>query len=179
MNKHKFLSAIQSRVARTAVGASAARGRGNKGTVVQVRSFLRALDLRPFGTSNSRAFLRQLDLQTESLRQTLPSPHWGLSRKAMNLFLMDCFYNRYLAEAFRLQKAEHLLELPLDSFTAAKLVSLPSVALPHWPGVKHLTPEVSGQFQQAATDEAVRLSVARVHLDALWWSVARDDAVGV
>jgi hypothetical protein len=42
--------------------------------------------------------------------------------------------------------------------------------------VKHLTPDVSSLFQNAAEEEAARHNIARVHLDALWWSVARDGA---
>ena len=41
--------------------------------------------------------------------------------------------------------------------------------LPRWPGVKHLTPEISDQYQQEAEREAKRRKIARVHLDAYWW----------
>jgi len=114
---HDVIRMVKSRVARAAVGASAVRGRGNKGTVEVARRFFRRVDLRRFATSNPEVFSAQLDRHTERLRRCLPNPRWGLARKAINLFLMDCFYNRYLSEAFGLCEAESLLELPLDSFT--------------------------------------------------------------
>ena len=138
--EQKLLRLIQSRVARTAVGASAVRGRGNEGTVEVTRGFFRTIDLRRFGTSDPEAFATQLDRHTERLRKRLPNPRWGLARKAMNLFLMDCFYNRFLSEEFRVCDAEPLLELPLDSVTGRQLASLKDAALPAWPGVKYLTP---------------------------------------
>jgi len=47
-------------------------------------------------------------------------------------------------------------------------------SLPPWPGVRHLTPDLSATFQAAATPEAKKKGIARVHLDAIWWSVSRD-----
>ncbi|MNL21809.1 hypothetical protein D3C87_1431170 [compost metagenome] len=42
-------------------------------------------------------------------------------------------------------------------------------ALPAWPGVKRLTPEVSAKLQNAALQIANSLDVARVHLDVRYW----------
>jgi len=177
MTGDEFLQAIQSRSARIAVGASAVRGRGNVGTVPAARNFLRALKLAPFGVSNRAAFARELDRATDALRMALPSKarHWGLARKLLNIFLRDCLYTSYIDTAYNMQRAQALLELPLDSITAKELRrSVGGGRLPAWPGVKHLTPEISALFQQVATREAQRRGIARVHLDAVWWSVSRD-----
>ena len=93
----------------------------------------------------------------------------------LNIFLRDCVYTAYLTDRFRLEKLEPKLELPLDSITAKALKRTASRGvLPPWPGVKHLSPFTSKVFQAAAANEATRLGIARVHLDAVWWSLDRD-----
>ena len=169
---------IQSRAARIAVGPSTLRGRGNAGSVEAARNFLRRLDLSSFGINDADTFTSELNRATEMLRTALPqgAQHWGIARKALNIFLRDCFYTSYLMSAFRLDLAESFLELPLDSITAKQLCDAADGKLLRWPGVKHLTMPLSEQFQRVAADEARKLQIARVHLDAFWWSVARDDA---
>lgn len=176
MRKRDFLEAVQSRVARIAVSASAVRGRGHKGTVAAARNFLRQLDLAAFGVKPP-VFRRALDRETKSLLAELPqgARHWGIARKLLNIFLRDCLYTIYLESAFRLSRAEEAFEIPLDSITALQLKrAVGRGALPPWPGVKHLTPLLSNQFQEAAAAEATKMRLARVHLDAVWWSLARD-----
>src|SRR5947209_9920401 len=175
MTQDKFLKMIQSRAARTCIGPSTVRGRGNAGAVDAARSFLRRLDLAPFGVSDSASFEAQLNRTTEELRTALPRDcqHWGMARKILNIFLLDCLYTSYLVSAFRLDRAEQFLELPLDSITAKalrKVATQRGVTLPTWPGVKHLTMPVSASYQKVAADEASHKRIARVHLDAFWWS---------
>jgi len=175
-----FLRAIQSRAARIAVGPSTVRGQGGKGVVKAGRGFLRQLNLRQFATGDPRRFNRTLDRVTESLKKALPRParSWGLARKVLNIFLRDCLYTVYLRNAYRLGRAEHLLELPLDSITARQLKrEFGRGALPGWPGVKHNTPGLSREFQDAALVIAKAKGLARIHLDAYWWSQSRDDEV--
>jgi hypothetical protein len=177
MTKSAFLRTVQSRTARVAIGASAVRGRGNAGTVAASRTFLRSLPLQRFAVRNARKFAQALDRTTNDLRTALPrtAQHWGLARKILNIFLRDCLYTTYLAEAYRLQRAEPLLELPLDSITAGQLRRVAGRgALPRWPGVRHVTPDISAQFQAVAAKEAGDRKIARIHLDALWWSAGRD-----
>jgi hypothetical protein len=89
----------------------------------------------------------------------------------LNIFLRDALYNSYLRTPYHLDRAEALLELPLDSITAKRLRHVVGAdQLPRWPGVKHLSPTVSGQYQTAATAVAQQMNVARVHLDAMWWA---------
>jgi hypothetical protein len=176
MTDLEFLEAVQSRAARIAVGASTVRGRGNKGAVAAAREHLRSLDLKQFGSA-SQAFATKLDQATEALRAALPrgARHWGVARKVLNIFLRDCLYTTYLNEAFGLRSSEHSFELPLDSITVKHLKrSAGRGTLPPWLGVKHLEPSVSATYQAAAAQEAAKKHTARVHLDALWWSVSRD-----
>ncbi|MEO8497284.1 MAG: hypothetical protein ABI614_19615 [Planctomycetota bacterium] len=181
MADEQLLRAIQSRVARIAVGASTVRGRGNAGTVAAARVFLRKLDLRAFGEPSSKRFFSSLDASTDALRHSLPRGvrHWGIPRKVMNIFLRDCLYTTYIDAVFSLRKNESLFELPFDSITAVHLKRAAGRgSLPAWPGVKHLTVPLSIMFQKAATIEAAKRGIPRVHLDAIWWSVSRDnDAV--
>lgn len=178
MNRDELLRAIQSRAARIAIGASTLRGRGNTGAVASARKFLRGIDLTVFSLADEAAFQHILDQTTEELRSQLPrqAQRWGIARKALNIFLRDCLYTSYLAEAYRLRRAEHLFELPLDSITAKHLRHVESSRpLAPWPGVRHLSPSLSADFQFVAAEEARRMGIARVHLDAVWWSVGRDE----
>ena len=87
-------------------------------------------------------------------------------------------YTAYLRDRFHLDRAEALFELPLDSITARRLRKGYSRGeLPRWLGVKHLGPADSDKFQDAASDAATERSVARVHLDAFWWSYRNGDHI--
>jgi hypothetical protein len=177
MRKIDFLKAVQSRVARIAVGASTVRGRGHAGTVAAARRFLRHVDLAAFGVKPAE-FQQALDRQTNALLAELPrgARHWGIARKLLNIFLRDCLYTTYLESAYSLNRAEDAFEIPLDSITALHLKRLAGRGgIPRWPGVKYLTPPLSEQFQKAATAGAARERIARVHMDAVWWSQSRDE----
>jgi len=181
MTRSEFLRTIQSRAARGAVVPSAVRGRGHRGTVAAARTFLRQVDLTPFGCSNARDFSRALNQATGQLQKALPlkARKWGIARKVLNIFLRDCLYTTYLENAYRLRLAEHFFEVPLDSITGTALKRAAGRGgLPKWPGVKHLERSESRKFQAAADVEATSRGVARVHLDAVWFSVARDEDAG-
>ena len=176
MDHERFESIVRSRTARIAVGPSTVRGRGNKGTVAASRDYLRGMDLAPFGTADADQFAAALDRKTERLRLGLPpeAQHWGLARKVLNIYLRDCLYTAYLCR-YALQDAERLYELPLDSITSLNLrAEVGGRRLPPWPGVKYLTPDLNEVYQDAAARVAKSHGLARVHLDALWWSVSRD-----
>jgi hypothetical protein len=178
MTNNELLRAFQSRAARISVGASTVRGRGNAGVVAASRTYLRQLDLRLFGQPTRGQFSKHLDAATIGLCDSLPrgARHWGLARKVMNIFLRDCLYTTYLDEAFGLRRNATYFELPLDSITANQLKRAAGRGrLPAWPGVKHLTEPLSARFQDAAKVEAMRRGIPRIHLDAIWWSVSRDD----
>src|SRR5687768_1519148 len=101
MNDDDFLKLIQSRAARVAIGASTVLGKGNKGIVATARAFLCRFDLGRFrNITDERTFATTLDSCTEELRRAFPktAQHWGIARKAMNIFLRDCLYTAYLNE---------------------------------------------------------------------------------
>lgn len=168
--ERRLLSAIQHRTARVAIGASAARGRGNRGVVGEARRFMRSVKLARFATRDRVAFDRLLDGHTGRLMAALPKSGatWGLARKLLNIFLRDSLYNGYLNNAYRLTLAERFLEIPLDSVTARHILEA-DPELPRWRGVRHLKPDVSAVYQAAAVLVAKRERIARVHLDAYWW----------
>jgi hypothetical protein len=157
------------------VGPSTVRGQKSKGVVRASREFLRRFGLARFGVADARVFRRALDETTRELMACLPEAarSWGLARKLLNIFLRDSLYTVYLREAYALQVAEAHYELPLDSVVAKQLRR--QRELPRWPGVRHLTVQVSDEYQQAALDLARTKSIARVHLDAFFWSVSRDE----
>src|SRR5262249_55604340 len=148
-----FLRAVQQRCARVAVGASTVRGQRAPGLVQAARAHLATLDLQQFGVSGPALFRRRLDRATERLARSLPlrGRSWGVARKLLNIFLRDALYTSYLREAFRLDRAEHLLELPLDSITAKRLqAEVGRGRLPRWQGVKRVSPAASTELQAAA-----------------------------
>jgi len=131
-----------------------------------------------FGKTTESGFAKNLDTATHALCDALPrgARHWGLARKVINIFLRNCLYTTYLDAAFGLHWNEPYFELPLDSITAVHLKRAAGRGrLPAWPGVKHLTEPISAKFQEAATAEADRRRISRIHLDAIWWSVSRDN----
>jgi hypothetical protein len=131
-----------------------------------------------FGRPAKKRFVTNLNAATIALRDSLPrgARHWGLARKVLNIFLRDCLYTTYLDARFGLRGNEAYFELPLDSITAKHLkLAAGRGELPAWPGVRHLTESLSATFQEAATAEAAKRGIPRIHLDAIWWSVSRDD----
>lgn len=175
MTDQEVLDFVKSFTARRAVGPSAVRG-SKQGTVATCREFLRRLDLSKFGTSDSAKFIAALDHATEQLEGQLRSKHkWGLARKVLNIFLRDSFYTTLLCDAYDLGKAEKLFEMPLDSITAGKLREEFNGPLTRWRGVKWTESELNREYQAAALAFATVKGVARVHLDALWWSQSRSN----
>ena len=175
---HEFIDAIHSRAARIAIGPSTLRGQGDQGLSDAAREFLVALDLRRFAVRRAQVFDCALDQATGELVRVLRRfrGRWGAARKAINIFLCECLYTVYLRKEYNLDRAEHFYELPLDSITARhlRLEFQEKGRLCAWPGVKGLTPNVSSQYQEAALWSAEMRNIARVHLDAYWWSQSRD-----
>ena len=169
-----MLEALQIRCARVAVGPSTVRGQGGPGLVKAAREHLCSLPLSQFGTSRPTLMRARLDRATIDLMEALPrrGRSWGVARKVLNIFLRDAVYTVYLRDAFRLERGERLLELPLDSITARRFQrDVGGRQLPRWRGVKRLAPDMSDEYQAAAHAIAVARGIARVHLDAYWWAV--------
>src|SRR5947207_4582838 len=114
MTHRQFLKVLQQRIASAAVTPSAARRMGPKGTVKVAREFLSKVDLRHVGSSQKN-YASVLDKLTLGLIRALPdgAKHWGAARKFLNIFLRDATYNVYLRDAYRLDRIENGLEVPL------------------------------------------------------------------
>ena len=162
---------MQRKVAVTAVGPSALRGQG-KGVLGASQNFLAKISLARIPISSTKSFQRWLDRQTDLLLDSLPIKNrpWGAARKALNLYLRDVLYNRYLCQKFTIEQLEPRLEIPLDSAVAQGLKRLSKHGeLPQWPGLKKLTKPVSEKFQEFASEVASKRQIERVHLDMYLW----------
>ena len=168
MKPRDFLTTLQRKVAVASVGPSALRGQG-KGVLHAAQDFLAGLSLGRIPKSDCLRFETWLDRQTERLLDALPlkSRPWGAARKAINLFLRDALYNRYLCRHFRLGTIQSWLEVPLDSAVAKGLKKRAGRRgeLPPWPSLKKLTKPVSDRFQVFASEFAKKKGIERVHLD--------------
>jgi hypothetical protein len=143
---------------------------GPKGTLGQIRSFLKEVDLAALGKRDPSEYGQVLDDMTTKLQRALPknARNWGVARKCLNLFFRDALYNFYLREAFGLAKFEAQMEIPLDSYVGRALRQ-EDISLPRWQTVKGLTPEVSARYQTVALQVAERKRTRRVHLDVAFW----------
>ena len=162
---------MKCRVAVASIGPSSLRGQG-KGVLSAAQEFLGGIQLGLIPKSSELNFRKWLDRQTVLLLDVLPIRNrpWGAARKALNLFLRDALYNHYLRRRFALKKVEKWLEVPLDSLVAKGLIEKAGAdILPRWPGLKHLTPAASTEFQSFALREARKRRFNRIHLDIYLW----------
>lgn len=167
---NELLDRIQEKVAVSAIPASAMRNQGAAGVVSAAREFLATLPLQGFAARES--FVEALDDATNRLCRKLPKQAcaWGTSRKAINLFLRDCFYNKFLHDAYGLGATKKLYEIPLDSIVAKALRDLSTGgSLSRWKGVIYLTRDQSKEYQEFARHIAIERGIDRVHLDTYLW----------
>lgn len=165
----KLLIHIQQYVAITPVGASTVHGYP-KGTVKESREFLKKLPLGQFGVRGELEFRQCLDKATKQLKKVLPhgARKWALSRKILNIFLHNAFYNYYLRKRYSLHLAEGLFEVPVDSLVARGVCKeAPKEKFGRWPGLKRLTEAEHRKYQHHAKLLADKRGLARVHLDAV------------
>lgn len=177
MNKTDFIRTVQQFTAVSAVGVSAMRGQG-KGVMKTAQKTLGQLNLTQLKAIATQAqYEAWLDQQTEQLLNRFPIRNrpWGAARKALNLFLRDCLYNKYLCAAYKMGKVERWLEIPLDSYISKELQSKASQTLPRWPGLKHLKKPTSALYQDVATSWSKERGVSRIHLDVELWLKNRND----
>jgi hypothetical protein len=166
------LQLIQEWIAKTSITASSLRNQGSAGVHSVAREYLARLPLSELKGMDARGFEEFLDSHTARLTRQLPenARHWGAARKALNLFLRDALYNSYLCAAYDLQRCECFMEIPLDSQVAQALRKRRGASpLPRWPGIKHLTPQVSEEYQSRAAEIAAEYGSAKVHLDIVFW----------
>jgi hypothetical protein len=168
----ELINLLKHRIAEGAIGPSALRNQGDSGVLSAARRFLKSINLIEFSVNSERKFKTVLDAHTNRLKRSFPKEarHWGAARKGLNLFLRDVLYNRYLSRYYGFRGVERWLEIPLDSYTAKAIRRrYGAKGLPPWRGIKHLKPEVSQAYQDAATRLASDCGFARVHLDILYW----------
>ena len=156
---------VQTNIAMRAISASTLRNQGAPGMVSKARTYLARLDLNKFRVRSAAAFRALLDGQTTELANAFPANgqgNWGAARKALNIFLRDVVESRSLCEQYQLQDIEPWLEVPLDADVARPLCY-------GWPGVRHLTPEISDEYQVLASILTEMLGYSRVALDLYLW----------
>jgi hypothetical protein len=177
LSSPELIKALQVRAARIAIGPSSMRGRGGGGVVQAGRLFLNDLSLTGFGTSDPKKFISTLDKATLGLKDAFPksSRYWGLARKGLNIFLRDCLYTVYLRDIYSLGLAEAFFEVPLDSLSGRALHKAAADRLPRWHTVRALTPDLSDEYQDVASELADSKGIARVHLDVFWWGSRLDN----
>ena len=176
ISRKQLMAIIQEFEAVSAIGPSAVRGQPS-GTADACRNFLKKVNLMKVPRRSPTLFRKWLDHETQCLQRELPNPDrpWGIARKALNLFLRSCFYNRFLYERHRLERIASWLEVPLDSVVAKKLKEHAGRGkLPRWFGLGRLTPKDSEVFQRYALEYAADKGLpARVFLDNYLWLLGR------
>lgn len=171
MKPGDFIEMMQRRTGITSVGPSALRGQG-KGVLKAVQSYLGSIDLAAITAKSAEQYAQWLDRHTEALLDKLPVRNrpWGAARKALNLFMRDVLYNRYLSNHYRIRRIEKWMEVPLDSAVARGLKKHAGRGkLPPWPGLKRLTADCSRRYQEFAEAYALQRGISRVHLDVYLW----------
>jgi hypothetical protein len=169
MNEIEFMNTMQKKVAVSAVGPSTLRGNG-EGVLHATQQALQGVDLFKLPVDGQEDFYAWLDEQTTKILKALPikgkCKPWGAARKALNLFLRDALYNRYLCKEYGIDRAECWLEIPLDSAVAKGLMKRDKQGvLPRWPRLKYLAKDDNDKYQKFADMLAAKEGVARVHLD--------------
>jgi hypothetical protein len=172
MEKPDFLKLMQRYVANIAISGSTLRNQGAKGVIEATRDFLAKLDLSKLQTIQPSTYPGILNEWTDSLKEALPpnANHWGTARKAINVFMVQVFLNRYLAEEYGLNKFDDVLETSLDSQAAHILRKRTGRGkLPRWNGIKRLRPEESARYQEFAAKRAKEEEIPRACLDIQLW----------
>jgi len=170
--KNNFIKTVQKMVAVTAIGPSALRNQG-KGILQKAQKYCSLIDLNIYSSFiNEKDFISQLDKETQNMLKSfgLKKRPWGTARKALNLFLRDALYNKYLSQEYKLDNIIRFLEIPLDSVVTSALKKRSKRGeLPQWPGLKSLNGNISEKYQQFALNEASKEELERIHLDMFLW----------
>ena len=166
------LEKLAIRIANLAVGPSTVRNQGARGVTRAAREALKKVELSQFKVVAPSKFRSLLDAETMAVCKRFPkgARNWGAARKCLNIYLRNILYSRYLCDAYRFERLEVLLEVPLDGDIARRLrAEDEGRLLPRWQTIKGLTVETSDQYQQIAHAVATRKKLHRVHLDLLYW----------
>jgi len=162
--------------ANISISGSTLRKQGAEGVAEAARDFLAELDLSELKKIKPADYPKILEKWTEDLKQKLPkgAKRWGTARKAINVFMVQVFLNKYLSDEYGLNKFSDVLETPLDSQATRGLRMLAGRSrLPRWEGIKWLRPEDSARYQEFATKFAKEEEIPRVCLDIKLWRAVK------
>lgn len=165
------------RTANLAIGNSTLRNQGAAGVTKIARDYLATIDLKKLTPTDFNA---ELDRLTDDLKSKFPAgaQNFGAARKAINIYLRDCLYNKYINKKYSLDSIQNLLEVPLDSHVANGLRATKyKTCLPQWDAIIRLTKSDSDKFQKYAECIANDLSCNRVDLDIYLWRQIGKDAL--
>jgi hypothetical protein len=106
MPRGEFLRLVQRRIANVAIAPSTLRNQGAPGVAEATRTFLADLDLRVLRGIDPAAYAGILEEWTARLMQQFPggAQNWGTARKALNVFMVQAFLDRFLAEEYGLDR---------------------------------------------------------------------------
>ena len=170
------LAQLQMQFTTAGITQSAVRIGKKKGVVgmrAAARTFCAQLELDRLPSPAD--YVATLNDWTDKLEKEFPrgGRYWGVARKCLNIFMRDANYNIHLRKIYRgLGSLENVLEIPLDSYVAKGLLSVPGAknfGLQSWDAIIRLTPEQNQRFQQWALKVAKQEGVPRVHLDLLYF----------
>jgi hypothetical protein len=173
------LCEMQRYVANVAITPSTLRKLG-AGFVEAAQEFLAGLDLEPLATLDSSKYPEWLENQTQALMARFPiAERWGPARKSINIFMVMASLNRFLNDAYKLDRFEYVLEVPLDNTVTTKLVRWGKerncVRRGEFPAfsIKRLKKADSDQYQELAQAWAEERGIPRGRLDVALWEPRR------
>ena len=164
---------VQRRIAYSSIGPSTLRNQGAAKVAFVAQNFLMGINLGCFAqVRSSEEYLRILDKLTIELSGQFPDKaknNWGAARKALNVFMEEAIYNKFLNIEYNLDKLTPFLEVPVDSYVVKNLKQESKNRIPAWKGIKHLTLKDNDQWQKIASEVARKRSIYRVYLDIEFW----------
>ena len=193
------IDAIHQYTATTALGASTVRN-NPEDTARIAREFLKSVAPTELRALTKHEFPDWLNEKTTELQNCLaqntsikrraekrPGPgiitrenRFGLSRKILNIYLHNCYFNKILNERCKLERFRDLYEVPIDNDTQEWIIHLAREAeldvkpIANKVAIYKLTPSRNSLLQICAEDIASLLGTDRVFLDPLFYR--QDDA---
>ena len=178
MNWQDFIRAVQKRLA-GAIGPSTLRNQGAPGATKAARDFLAPLHLSELKELDTQAYSETLDCWTNQLIEELPpgAQRWGTARKALNVFMLEVFFNRFTAREYNMDRLKDVLETPLDCKAMKSLRAFAhqqGLEVPRAVAMRNLDPEKSEQYQKIASQMASDKGLNRSTLDLELWERGRE-----
>lgn len=144
----------QKRISKTCISSNSLLSKIYSGFLLKFHANLHLIiDLEAISSCKSQLeFNALLDSFTSKLKQKIAKPvnaeHWGICRKAINLYVRDCYYNKTLNEHFSLDKVANYLETPIDSLAMKALAKHTSFVKKST--IKALNKNTHQEWQKAA-----------------------------